>query len=145
MSKRLWLLFAAAALIGGSAAAQNTGAAALQAAVAKMGVGNMKSIQYSGAGWQGMVGQNFNPGIDWPRVDLKDYTRTIDFETMSSKEEYTRSQGSNSLQGGGAGFPFLQDQKVVNFVSGNYAWTQNAQGQMVPQRIRPSSGGSRSI
>jgi glyoxylase-like metal-dependent hydrolase (beta-lactamase superfamily II) len=133
MSKRLWLLFAAAALIGGSAAAQNTGAAALQAAVAKMGVANMKSIQYSGAGWQGMVGQNFNPSMDWPRVDLKDYTRTIDFETMSSKEEYTRSQGNNSLQGGGAGFPFLQDQKVVNMVSGNYAWTVNAQGQPVPQ------------
>ena len=133
MSKRLWLLLAAAALIGGSAAAQNTGMAALQAAAAKMGVTNMKSIQYSGAGWQGMVGQNFNPSMDWPRVDLKDYTRTIDFDTMSSKEEYTRSQGSNSLQGGGAGFPFLQDQKVVNMVSGNSAWTLNAQGQPVPQ------------
>ena len=133
MAKRIWLVLAAVALIGGSAAAQNNGAAVLQAAAAKMGVTNMKSIQYSGGGWQGMVGQNFNPGIDWPRVDLKDYTRTIDFDTMSSKEEYTRSQGSNSLQGGGAGFPFLQDQKVVNFVSGNFAWTQNAQGQMVPQ------------
>jgi hypothetical protein len=133
MSKRLWLLLAAAALIGGSAAAQNTGMAALQAAAAKMGVTNMKSIQYTGAGWQGMVGQNFNPSMDWPRVDLKDYTRTIDFDTMSSKEEYTRSQGNNSVQGGGAGFPFLQDQKVVNLVSGNYAWTLNAQGQPVPQ------------
>jgi glyoxylase-like metal-dependent hydrolase (beta-lactamase superfamily II) len=126
------LLFAAAALIAGSAAAQNTGNA-IQAAAAKMGVTNMKSIQYSGTGWQGMVGQNFNPGIDWPRVDLKDYTRTIDFETMSSKEEYTRSQGNNSLQGGGAGFPFLQDQRVQNFVSGNFAWTVNAQGQVIPQ------------
>ena len=133
MSKRLWLLLAAAALIGGSAAAQNTGMAALQAAAAKMGVTNMKSIQYSGAGWQGMVGQNFNPLMDWPRVDLKDYTRTIDFDSMSSKEEYTRSQGNNSVQGGGAGFPFLQDQKVVNMVSGNYAWAINAQGQAVPQ------------
>jgi hypothetical protein len=133
MSKRVWLSLAAAALIGGSAAAQNNGMATLQAAAAKMGVTNMKSIQYSGAGWQGMVGQNFAPAVDWPRVDLKDYTRTIDFDTMSSKEEYTRSQGNNSLQGGGAGFPFLQDQKVVNFVSGNYAWTQNAQGQPVPQ------------
>jgi glyoxylase-like metal-dependent hydrolase (beta-lactamase superfamily II) len=132
MAKRLWLLFAAAALIGGSAAAQNTGNA-IQAAAAKMGVTNMKSIQYSGAGWQGMVGQNFTPLNDWPRVDLKDYTRTIDFETMSSKEEYTRSQGNNSVQGGGAGFPFLQDQKVINYVSGNYAWTQNAQGQIIPQ------------
>jgi hypothetical protein len=83
MSKRLWLLLSAAALIGGSAAAQNTGMAALQAAAAKMGVTNMKSIQYSGAGWQGMVGQNFTPSQDWPRVGLKDYTRTIDFETMS--------------------------------------------------------------
>jgi hypothetical protein len=133
MSKRLWLLLAAAALIGGSASAQNTGMAALQAAAQKMGVTNMKSIQYSGAGWQGMVGQNFSPDRDWPRVDLKDYTRTIDFDTMSSKEEYTRSQGNNSQQGGGAGFPFLQDQKVVNFVSGNYAWTLNAQGQPVAQ------------
>jgi glyoxylase-like metal-dependent hydrolase (beta-lactamase superfamily II) len=133
MANRLWLLWAAAALIAGSAAAQNTGMAALQAAAAKMGVTDMKSIQYSGAGWQGMVGQNFNPGVDWPRVDLKDYTRTIDFDTMSSKEEYTRSQGNNSLQGGGAGFPFLQDQKVVNLVSGNYAWTLNAQGQPVAQ------------
>jgi glyoxylase-like metal-dependent hydrolase (beta-lactamase superfamily II) len=132
MSKRLLLLFAAAALIGGSAAAQNTGNP-VQAAAAKMGVTNMKSIQYSGAGWQGMVGQNFTPLNDWPRVDLKDYTRTIDFETMSSKEEYTRSQGNNSVQGGGAGFPFLQDQRVVNYVSGNYAWTQNAQGQIIPQ------------
>ena len=133
MSKRLWLLLSAAALIGGSAAAQNTGMAALQAAAAKMGVTNMKSIQYSGAGWQGMVGQNFTPSQDWPRVGLKDYTRTIDFETMSSKEEYTRSQENYSQQGGGAGFPFLQDQKVVNLVSGNYAWTLNAQGQPVAQ------------
>jgi glyoxylase-like metal-dependent hydrolase (beta-lactamase superfamily II) len=132
MSKRLLLLFAAAALIGGSAAAQNTGNA-VQAAAAKMGVTDMKSIQYSGTGWQGMVGQNFTPLNDWPRVDLKDYTRTIDFGTMSSKEEYTRSQGNNSVQGGGAGFPFLQDQRVVNYVSGNYAWTQNAQGQIIPQ------------
>jgi glyoxylase-like metal-dependent hydrolase (beta-lactamase superfamily II) len=133
MSKRLWLLLAVGALIGGSASAQNTGMAALQAAAQKMGVANMKSIQYSGAGWQGMVGQNFSPDRDWPRVDLKDYTRTIDFDTMSSKEEYTRSQGNNPVQGGGAGFPFLQDQKVTNLVSGNYAWTLNAQGQPVPQ------------
>ena len=108
-----------------------------------MGVTNMKSIQYSGAGWQGMVGQNFSPDRDWPRVDLKDYTRTIDFDTMSSKEEYTRSQGNNPQEAAAPAFR-SSDQKVVNLVSGNYAWTLNAQGQPVPQPVRPSCGGSRS-
>ena len=52
---------------------------------------------------------------------------------MSSKEEYVRVQGNNPPRGGGAGFPFLTAQRVTNLVSGNYAWTLNAQGQPVPQ------------
>ena len=127
MAKRFWLSLSLAALMAGSAAAQDA-RSVLQAAATAMGVTNMKSIQYSGAGWQGMVGQNFAPDQDWPRVDLTSYTRTIDFDTMSSKEEYVRVQGNNPARGGGAGFPFLTEQRVTNFVSGNYAWTLNAQG-----------------
>ena len=93
----------------------------------------MRSIQYTGTGWQGMVGQNFAPDQDWPRVDLRTYTRTIDFDTMSSREEYVRTQGNNPPRGGGAGFPFLTEQRVTNLVSGNYAWTLNPQGQPVAQ------------
>ena len=52
---------------------------------------------------------------------------------MSSREEYVRVQGNNPARGGGAGFPFLTEQRVVNLVSGNYAWTLNAEGQPVPQ------------
>jgi glyoxylase-like metal-dependent hydrolase (beta-lactamase superfamily II) len=132
MAKRLWLSLSLAALMAGSAAAQDP-RNVLQAAATAMGVANMKSIQYSGTGWQGMVGQNFAPADDWPRVDLTSYTRTIDFDTMSSREEYVRVQGNNPVRGGGAGFPFLAEQRVTNLVSGNYAWTLNAQGQPVPQ------------
>jgi glyoxylase-like metal-dependent hydrolase (beta-lactamase superfamily II) len=132
MATRLWLSLGLAALMAVSAPAQNA-QSVLQAAAKAMGVENMRSITYSGAGWQGMVGQNFLPDRDWPRVDLQNYTRTIDFDTMSSREEYTRAQGNNPTQGGGAGFPFLMPQKVANFVSGNFAWTVNAQGQAVPQ------------
>ena len=132
MAKRFWLSLSLAALMAGSAAAQDA-RSVLQAAATAMGVTNMKSIQYSGTGWQGMVGQNFAPDQDWPRVDLTSYTRTIDFDTMSSREEYVRVQGNNPPRGGGAGFPFLTEQRVTNFVSGNYAWTLNAQGQPVPQ------------
>jgi glyoxylase-like metal-dependent hydrolase (beta-lactamase superfamily II) len=131
MAKR-FLVLSLAGLLSASAAAQDV-RSVLQAAAAAMGVANVTSIQYTGTGWQGMVGQNFSPDVDWPRVDLKTYTRTIDFNTMSSREEYVRAQGNNPARGGGAGFPFLTDQRVVNLASGNYAWTLNAQGQPVPQ------------
>jgi glyoxylase-like metal-dependent hydrolase (beta-lactamase superfamily II) len=132
MAMRLWLSLGLAALMAVSAPAQNA-QSVLQAVAKAMGVENMRSIQYTGTGWQGMVGQNFVPDRDWPRVDLTNYTRTIDFDTMSSREEYTRAQGNNPTQGGGAGFPFLAPQKVANFVNGNTAWTVNAQGQTVAQ------------
>ena len=132
MVKRVWLSLSLAALMAGSPAAQDA-RGVLQAAAKAMGVSDVKSIQYTGTGWQGMVGQNFAPDQDWPRVDLTNYTRTIDFESMSSKEEYVRVQGNNPQRGGGAGFPFLKEQRVTNLVSGNYAWTLNAQGQPVPQ------------
>ena len=132
MASRVWLFLTVVALTAGPAAAQDA-RSVLQAAATAMGVSNVKSIQYTGTGWQGMVGQNFAPDVDWPRVDLKSYTRTIDFDTMSSREEYVRAQGNYPLRGGGAGFPFLTEQRVTNLVSGNYAWTLNAQGQPVPQ------------
>jgi glyoxylase-like metal-dependent hydrolase (beta-lactamase superfamily II) len=132
MAKRLWLSFILVGLLAALPAAQDV-RGVLQAAATAMGVANVTSIQYSGTGWQGMVGQNFAPDLDWPRVDLKSYTRTIDFDSMSSREEYVRVQGSNPVRGGGAGFPFLTEQKVTNLVSGNSAWTLNAQGQPVAQ------------
>jgi glyoxylase-like metal-dependent hydrolase (beta-lactamase superfamily II) len=132
MAKRLWLSLILVALLAALPAAQDV-RSVLQAAATAMGAATMTSVTYTGTGWQGMVGQNFAPDVDWPRVDLKSYTRTIDFNSMSSREEYVRVQGNNPARGGGAGFPFLTEQKVVNFVSGNSAWTLNAQGQPVAQ------------
>ena len=132
MATRFFLSLSLTALMVGSAAAQDV-QRVLQTAATAMGVTAMESVRYSGTGWQGMVGQNFSPDQDWPRVDLTSYTRTIDFETMSSREEYVRAQGDNPLEGGGRGFPFLAEQRVTSLVSGDYAWALDAQGQPVPQ------------
>jgi glyoxylase-like metal-dependent hydrolase (beta-lactamase superfamily II) len=132
MTTRLWLSLTLAVLLAASTPAQDA-RSVLQAAATTLGVANARSIQYTGTGWQGMVGQNVAPDQDWPRVDLTSYTRTIDFDSMSSREEYVRAQGNNPARGGGAGFPFLMPQKVVNLVSGNYAWALDAQGRVVPQ------------
>ena len=118
MPTRFWLSLGLSALLTAPAAAQSV-QSVLQSTATAMGMENLTSIRYSGTGWQGRVGQNVSPDQDWPRVDLTSYTRSIDFDTMASKEEYVRAQGN-------AG-------QVTNLVSGDYAWTLDAQGQAVPQ------------
>ena len=100
----------------------------LQSAAETLGVTNMTSIQYSGTGWIGAVGQNFAPAEDWPRFELANYTRTIDFGTGSSKEEMVIRQGSYSTRGGG-GAPIQGEQRRTLLVSGTRAW--NIEGDTV--------------
>jgi len=118
MTKRLWISLSLSALMTGPATAQ-TVQSVLQSTATTMGMENLTSIQYSGTGWQGRVGQNVSPDRDWPRIDLTSYTMAIDFETMSSKEDYIRGQDGT--------------RQITNFVSGDYAWTLDAQGLPVPQ------------
>ena len=127
MRNRLLAFCALLALIVGTAAAQDA-RSVLQAAATTMGVTNLKSIQYSGTGWKGAVGQNYSPELDWPRTEVPSYTRTIDFDAKASKEEMVRIQGSYSSRGGGR-TPILGERRQVSMVSGNYAW--NMQGNDV--------------
>src|SRR5437867_2438116 len=103
----------------------------LQAAVKAMGAANLKTVQYSGTGWNAAVGQSFSPQEDWPRFEVTRYTRTIDYDARSSREELTRRQGNNPPRGGG-GTPLQGEQQQVAIVSGNYAWNLDGQNP-VPQ------------
>ena len=102
----------------------------LEAASESMGVNNLRSIRYSGTGWVAAVGQSYSAtlhdvGEGWPRFDLTRYTRTIDYEAPSMREERTRRQGNNPSRGGG-GTPLQGEQTRIIVVSGEYAW--NVQG-----------------
>ena len=110
------------------AAAQNA-RALLQAADNAVGASKVNSIQYTGTGRISYLGQNFTTADDWPRVDLKSWSQTIDYGSKSVKEEMVRVQGDNPPRGGGAGFPITGEQRSTTFVTGNYSWTLNAQGQ----------------
>src|SRR5213596_1220715 len=112
----------------GPAAAQNA-RALLQAADSAVGASKVNSIQYTGTGRIAYLGQNFTTADDWPRVDLKTWSQTIDYSGKSAKEEMVRVQGNNPPRGGGAGFPITGEQRSTTLVSGNYAWNLNAQGQ----------------
>src|SRR6201987_6301073 len=118
------------AVMSGPVAAQ-TAASLLQAADKAIGANAVNSVQYSGTGWMGAVGQSFateGTGSDWPRTDFKSYSATIDYPSKSSKEEHVRVQGNNPARGGGF-VPLQGEVRTTNFVSGNFAWNLNPQGQ----------------
>jgi glyoxylase-like metal-dependent hydrolase (beta-lactamase superfamily II) len=134
MRNRLLLLgtapIAFASLLG-TAAAQDA-RTLLRAADRAIGASATDSIQYSGTGWMRPVGQSFAANGDWPRLDLKSYTNTIDYGSRSGKEDYVQVQGNNRPLGGGFQ-PIVGERHTTEFVSGNSAWTLNAQGQANPQ------------
>jgi glyoxylase-like metal-dependent hydrolase (beta-lactamase superfamily II) len=131
MKIQLGTLLVTSAVLVGPAAAQDA-ASLLQAADKAMGASAVKSVVYAGTGRLGYVGQQFSTG-DLPRTDLKSYTMSIDYSSKSSKEEWVRVQGNNIPRGGGLGFPVQGEQKQGSFLSGNFAWGLNPQGQPNPQ------------
>jgi glyoxylase-like metal-dependent hydrolase (beta-lactamase superfamily II) len=127
MAKKIWMMAAAIALCAVAASAQDV-KTRLQSAMKV--IGDVKSIQYSGTGKVDAFGQSFTPTSAWPALNLTSYTKTIDYDSKSAKEELTRVEPNPPIQGGGR--PFAGEDKQVNLVSGHFAWDQ-PDGAPVPQ------------
>ena len=99
MTKRSAVVVALVMLAGASPGGQGQDVRALlQAASANMGADNLRTLQYTASGMVAAPGQGFDPipariGVpeSWPRFAVTNYTMTIDYTTMSSREEYTRT------------------------------------------------------
>jgi glyoxylase-like metal-dependent hydrolase (beta-lactamase superfamily II) len=126
MRTKLGILLLASTALAGPAAAQDANSL-LQAADKATGASAVKSVVYSGTGTIRYPGQSFEPNGDWPRAPMTSYTATIDYGSKSSKEEYAVDLAKKERGGG------LATAKATDFVSGNYAWNLNAQGQANPQ------------
>lgn len=133
MAKKLCVLVALLALTPGSALAQDA-RSVLQAATTAMGGGNLKTIRYSGAGWTAAVGQSFGLTDDWPRFEVPRYTRVIDYDARSSREDFARRQGSYPPRGGGF-TPLVGEPRTIALSSGNFAW--NLDGETAVPQTRP--------
>ena len=70
----------------------------LAAASEEIGEQNFRCVTFSGAGYSGVVGQTFENAvnIDWPRIPMTNYTRTINWETATSIETFDREPGPQS-------------------------------------------------
>jgi hypothetical protein len=132
MTRRLCVLVALSALVAGIASAQTVDARkALEAASKAMGATNMKSIQYSAAGWYSQIGQTYGLAEDWPHYEVTDYTRVIDYDAKWSREDYTRRQGKYPLLGRTP----MPEQHVTSILSGKYAWDMQGNSPMPLTRM----------
>jgi glyoxylase-like metal-dependent hydrolase (beta-lactamase superfamily II) len=102
------------------------------AAADAMGATNLNSIQFSGSGTNYAFGQAYTPGGAWPRFEVKTYTAAVDYKTPAMRLEMLRAQGEHPPKGGGAQ-PFATDQRTIQVVSGQSAWSEGG-AQPAPNR-----------
>jgi len=103
----------------------------LAAAAREIGEADFKCVTFSGTGYGGAVGQTFEHAVnvDWPRIDaLANYTRTINWETGTSKETFDRKPGLNPASwkyglGWVDGTPAQKNLRQTHLTNGKYSWS----------------------
>lgn len=113
MDKRLWLAAGLALAMAGCGGAP-TASSVLEDAQEAMG--NPNSIEYSGTGMNTFFGQALTAGEAWPRRELSGYTRTINYEARSAREELNFAQ------------PVFGGQQQNTQVNGDKAWNVGPNG-----------------
>ena len=74
-----------------------------------MGGDNLKTITYSGAGWSSRIGQTYGLNEDWPKYEVANYTRVVDYDAKWSREDFDRRQGNYPTLGGAPMAPLAHD------------------------------------
>ena len=104
----------------------------LQAAEAAIGADRLSCVSVTGSGYSGMVGQQRLNGynVDWPRGELNNYTRMMNWETGVMMETFDRPPGQNPASwkyglGWVGGTPVQQNSRQRFMVNGEYGWHQD--------------------
>src|SRR5713101_8108410 len=93
-----------------------------------MGADNLKTVEFTGTGWEYAFGQAVNPSSPWPGFESKTYTRTINFEMPAWHIERVHAPMSPSRRGGG--LPPAPSQNFV--INPNTNWAQQLDHWMTP-------------
>ncbi len=81
-----------------------------------LGADNLKTIEYSGSGYDFAIGQAPNPSSPWPKFNDKTYTRVINFDVPASRMQRIRTQAENPPHGGGLQ-PIIGEQNQTQVVA----------------------------
>jgi len=133
MKKTLALIIAVAALMSVSGRAQG-GKATLDAAAKALGAANLRTLEYSGSGYDYVFGQAYHGTTPWPRFNVPAFTMTIDFAANAARDDKRRLQFLDPPLGGGFQ-PIFGEMRQIWVASGPYAWDVVG-GSPVAPRIR---------
>ena len=105
----------------------------LRAASQAIGADNLKCVTISGTqAYGGAVGQQRIAGVgtDWPRIPFTTYTRTMNWDARSMREDFERKPGQNPASwkwGSGwlGGTPVQKNARQTFSVNGTFAWSQD--------------------
>ena len=119
MRKVLALLTVILLCLPGAALAQDA-RATLQGAAKSLGADSLKSFTYTASGVNFAIGQSAVPGAAWPRFNIPTFTRAVNYETASLRDEQLRSRAEMPPRGGGV--PAIGEVRQIQIVSGDLAW-----------------------
>jgi glyoxylase-like metal-dependent hydrolase (beta-lactamase superfamily II) len=100
----------------------------LDAAATAIGADRLTCVTIAGTAYAGAVGQQREAAwnVDWPRTELANYTRTMNWHTGTMKEEFDRTPGLNPVSWKyGVGWvdgPLQQHSHQTFVASGRHAW-----------------------
>ena len=106
--------------------------AALERAATAMGTQGLKSLRYSGDGVGYSFGQAHQPGLAWPKITVRSFVRTVNYETGSMRDEIVFQRGEAL---GGGGYPHTAPQRNDQYVSGGSAWNVVANAPVAGPRF----------
>ena len=118
--RKILVVMAAIVLLSPLAGYTQDGRATLQSASKALGADSLKSLQFSGTGVSFAQGQSAVPGAPWPKFNLSTFTRQINYETASLRDDLVRSRAEMPPRGGGT--PAMGELRQILVVSGDYAW-----------------------
>jgi glyoxylase-like metal-dependent hydrolase (beta-lactamase superfamily II) len=102
-----------------TAAAQDS-RAALEAVEKALGAPGLKSLEIQGGGTFFWAGQSYTAGTAWPQFNVRSFTRVVNYDTASLRDEMVRTRALEPPKGGG---PYVRgEHKAVAFLSGDHAW-----------------------
>src|SRR3990167_9221016 len=120
MKKTCVVVLAVATLASSDGRAQD-GRSTLEAAAKALGAASVKTLEFSGWGYDYVFGQAYHGTSQWPRFNVPGFTMTIDFAAPAVRDDRRRAQLESPPLGGGFQ-PIFGELRQVWVASGQYAW-----------------------